>query len=510
MSQASDTAQVGGELVPRILDETASRYPTAPALRDGQGAWTYEELARASWSASAWLAGLGVRARDRVLVRAIPDRVVVALLYGCLRIGAVFVPVSMTMKPYQFRHVLADADPSLVVTGPADAADVADGPHSVRSLHNLWEAIRGVASVPQADPRQTVPGTVSPEDLAMLLYTSGSTAQPKAVACPQTAVAFATRAIAERLQYRTDDVVFCRLPLSFDYGLYQVFLCTLARCELVLAGSVPGPRLLAEVRASGATVMPIVPSLASMLLSLAHRDPKSTKIRLFTNTGEHLTTATAMRLRQHFAGAAVQMMYGTTECKRVSVLEANGDLNRPGSVGHPLTGTVVRIVDIQGRKVPTGDVGEITVRGPHLMAGYWNAPELTARTFRTDPSTGERTLHTGDFGRVDEDGHLYFAGRSDSRFKQYGTRVSSTEIEAAAESLPGVRSAVVLPPSSTRDAVLCLTGEITPTEALRGMHELLDPPRIPRICHVFDAFPLTENGKVSRTRLAQLVEAQRP
>src|SRR5205823_4066993 len=108
-----------------------------------------------------------------------------------------------------------------------------------------------------------------------------------------------------------------------------------------------------------------------------------------------------------------------TECKRVSIAKPNADLVRPGSVGRPLDGTEVYAVDASGRRLPPGAVGQLVVRGPHVMAGYWRAPELTAARFRTD-GNGGRLLYTGDLGRVDAQGHLYFLGRSDDQYKQNG------------------------------------------------------------------------------------------
>ncbi|MFJ5863678.1 class I adenylate-forming enzyme family protein [Streptomyces parvus] len=486
------------DLVDQLLARATSSHPEAPAVRDGQGCWTYAELTGASRAVAAWLLGCGVAAGDRVVVRATPSRALIALLYGCLRIGAVFVPVNTAMRRYQLAHVLDDAAPELFVSDDPEQLEWASRTVATRPL----DAVRAAAvQEPAADRVEPALPERSAADLAMLLYTSGSTAQPKAVACPHAAVSFAVRAVADRLGYRPDDVVFCRLPLSFDYGLYQVFLSALAGCEVVLADSVSDMRLLVDVRKAGASVVPIVPSLGGMLLTLATRDSAPTRVRLFTNTGEHLPRHTVEQLRARFPGAQVQLMFGTTECKRITIMEPGGDLARPDSVGRALAGTSVHVVGEDGVRLPPGQLGEITVRGPHLMAGYWRAPELTARTFRSDPDSGERVLHTGDFGHLDAEGYLYFSGRRDQVFKRRGTRTSVLEIESAARVLTGVRDAAVLPPSGHRDAVLYVVGDTTPEEALTGLGELLDPGKVPTVCRVVEALPLTANGKVSRQLL---------
>ncbi|MFF5302452.1 class I adenylate-forming enzyme family protein [Streptomyces sp. NPDC013161] len=485
-----------------LLDRAVASRPTAPAVRDGKGCWTYEDLASAARSAAAWLLACGVEPGDRVVVRAVPQRSFVALLYGCLRLGATFVPVNTAMRRYQLTHVLQDAEPALFIGGDPEEREWVGETVPVRSTDEVRAAVEPLGPRPET-PGELPTSTHSSDDVALLLYTSGSTAQPKAVACPHAAVVFAVRAVADRVRYRPEDVVFCRLPLSFDYGLYQLLLGAEAGCEVVLADATGDMRLLADVRETGATVVPIVPSLGAMLLTLARRDPAPTRVRLFTNTGEHLPLRTVQQLRDRFPGASVQLMFGTTECKRITIMEPDGDLHRPASVGRALAGTSVRVVDERGRPLPPGATGEITVRGPHLMAGYWRSPELTARTYRVDPDDAERVLHTGDFGHLDADGYLYFSGRRDQVFKRRGTRTSVLEIEEAARSLPGVRDAAVLPPSGHRDAVLYLAGDTTPRQALAGLGQLLDPAKVPALCRIVEALPLTPNGKVSRPLLEE-------
>src|SRR5262249_14621558 len=145
------------------------------------------------------------------------------------------------------------------------------------------------------------------------------------------------------------------------------------------------------------------------------------------------------------------------------------DRERPQSVGYPLPGTTVLILDPDGQPVPPGRIGEIVVTGPHVMPGYWRAPELSADTFRRDDRTGELRLHTGDYGSLDGDGFLYFDGRRDDMFKRKGIRMSTIEIEAAAMDIPGVRTAAVLPPSADRDLAIFVASELAPHVVLREL-----------------------------------------
>ncbi len=508
----SDSSVVSHGAAARLLheplDRAAQRHGKAAALRDVSGAWTYAALSAASKAAAHWLQERGVRSGDRVTARAYPKRHVVALLYGCSRLGATFVPVSVDMAKYQLDAVLADIRPAL------NLCDTPDFDAAAAFIEHATDA--GADAEPETlpeplgfDGRSTEPAQDlrRSADTALLLLTSGSTAVPKAVVCPHRQILFATDAIARRLRYQPDDVVYSRLPLSFDYGLYQVFLSTQAAAELVLAEPSPAAdvRLLSALHSAGATVLPLVPSLAAMLVRLAQRPGPRPPVRLFTNTGEHLSQQMARELRTSFPGAGLHMMYGMTECKRITVAERDADLERPGTVGKALDGTKVRISDPEGRPLPFGQVGEIQVSGPHVMAGYWEAPELTARVFGQDPETGQPLLRTGDFGRMDADGHLYFEGRRDHIFKQRGVRTSAVEIETAAQTLPGVHSAVLLTPASDSAAVLCVLGDVRQEMVQRELRLLLGPAKVPALCRVFSKFPLTANGKVDRTRLAALV-----
>ncbi|KOG87815.1 peptide synthetase, partial [Streptomyces varsoviensis] len=270
-------------------------------------------------------------------------------------------------------------------------------------------------------------------------------------------------------------VVLTAIPLAFDYGLYQIFLSALAGAELVLTDADAHTGLMATLHRHGVTVMPLVPSLAEMLVRLAARDRRGpAALRLVTNTGADLTPPLIAAVRGAFPSARVVPMFGITECKRVTILEPDGDLARPRSVGRPLPGTEVLILDERGRPQPPGAAGEIVVRGPHVMAGYWRAPELSAQRFRTDPATGERVLHTGDYGHLDEDGHLYFHGRRDDMFKRRGVRMSALEIEAAALDIPGVRGAAVLPPGEGRELTLFAVSALEPKEIIARLGERLE------------------------------------
>ncbi|MFC4535728.1 AMP-binding protein [Sphaerisporangium dianthi] len=493
------------EFVHTLLDDAEANAPDARAVSDSAGDYSYSRLAGLSRAFAEWLALRGVGHGDRVVVLLPSVRELVAMFYGASRSGAIFVPLNPAMKDFHLSSVLGNAEPALIVsTGPAAErlSRIASVP--VHDLRRMWPEIEALAER-DAPAAGAVPA-VRPEDVAALIYTSGSTAAPKAVVCPHAQVTFASRAINAVLGYRPDDVVFCRFPLSWDYGLYKVLLSCLGRSELVLAGEETDLMLMERMKRTCATIVPIVPSLASMIVTLALREQGTPPpVRMFTNTGAALPASTIAALRAAFPGVRIVRQFGQTECKRISIMPPEQDEERPASVGRPLPGTTVLILDPDGRPVPAGEVGEIVVAGPHVMPGYWRAPELTARTFRRDAATGEPRLHTGDYGSLDEDGYLYFEGRRDDMFKRKGIRMSTIEIEAAAMDVPGVRTAAVLPPAEGRDLVIFVESEMAPHVVLKELAQRLEPAKVPAMCKVVPDLPLTLHGKNAREALVAML-----
>jgi acyl-CoA synthetase (AMP-forming)/AMP-acid ligase II len=475
-----------------LLDEAARRWPEHTAVRDDGTAVTYPRLRDRSLALAADLVARGVCHGDRVVVVGPPTVEQVALLYAIGRAGAAFVLLHEQTVGEPLRRVLQDCTPALVVSADDAVQREAD--------HCGVTAVDPAALTGDVASEVGLP-TVLGVDMVCLIYTSGTTSTPKAVVSLHQQLCFVTAAIQAVLEYRADDVVYCPLPFSFDYGLYQLFLAAASgACVRAGAGVDAGPHLVRALVDAGATVLPAVPSVAEALARLIRR-PGATKpaLRLLTNTGAAMPAPTVRALRDALPGMRVQLMFGLTECKRATIMPPDGDLERPGSCGRALPGTEVFVVDAAGEQ------GEVVVRGPHVMSGYWRRPEQTAQRYpRREDLLPE--LRTGDYGWLDADGYLYFVGRRDDIYKEGGFRISTTEVEAAARAVPGVDSAAVLAPTEQRGAVLVAVTERTPPEVVTALREHLEEFKIPRRCVTLDALPLTTNGKVDRKRLAVLVE----
>ncbi|MGW2472396.1 class I adenylate-forming enzyme family protein [Streptomyces sp. NPDC001665] len=482
--------------VSELFARARAERPGHLALVDATGPLTYAELGTETDRAVGWLRGQGVGAGERIVYAGGGDRTFLALLWAAFRIGAVFVPVHPDLTDHQIDHIVRDCTAALAVCPPTAGG-------AARGTVEVERAAREITAT-DADPFAAEPAD---DAVALLIYTSGTTGRPKGVVCPHRQILAAVRSVNAELGYRADDVVLCRLPLSFDYGLYQALLCTLTGSTLVLTSRGGDVGLIRAIERHGVTVIPLVPSLAQILVLLQRKLRRDTRVRLFTNTGARPSPAMMRELLGLFPGSVFASMYGMTECKRISVLDPALYERHPESVGRPIPGLRVRIADPDGRTLPPGETGEIVVRGETVMAGYWGVPlERQSRYVRR--ADGSLELRTGDQGRLDADGLLYFVGRDDDMVKRRGLRIALSEIELAAERVPGVYAAVV-PRPADEDAPLLLAvqTDLAPHEVRAALVGLLDPARRPDGIVPLDSMPLTANGKPDRAAVALLLQA---
>lgn len=496
-------------LLHHLCDEAVARNPDRPAITSGITTLTYQQTGLASRRVARWLRALGLRRGDRMVVSLPGHPHLPSLCYGASRAGVVFAIVHQQVRGNALAHVFRDCEPALVIADAEQARQLATR-HGIRAVApaDMAAAADGPDEPAEFGGPKQRPLEVDP---VCLIYTSGSTAMPKAVVSTHQQVMFVIRAIQGLLAYRPDDTIYSPLPLSFDYGLYQIFLSTISGAHLHLGTAAEsGPLLLPRLRACGATVFPAMPTLAESLLRLLRRDPANPPpLRLMTNTGATMPEATLDGLRRLIPTLRVQLMYGLTECKRVSIMPPDEDLTRPGSCGRPLPGTEVLVIDEDGTQLSPGSTGEFVVRGPHVMSGYWRAPEATAQRFRRSEGLFPQ-LHTGDYGWLDEDGYLHFVGRRDDIYKQNGFRVSTTEVESAARRIRGVEEATVVPPGEGRSAAaLFVVTRLTATEVLRAIRSELEDFKVPGRCVVVgQMLPLTGHGKHDRQALISLLDRE--
>lgn len=498
----------------RTLDATlrvsAARSPDAIALRTGDRSTSYGELARAADGVAAGLRGLGVRRGDRVAMALPSGREAVSVLYGVWRAGAAVVPINPTTRAEKLELVLDHSDAAVFVTTPERAAGRHGGVQAVVvSDDDPGPGVTLLAELTAAAPLHDA-GPIE-LDLAAIIYTSGSTGRPKGVTLTHGNLAFVTSSIVKYLELSPEDRVLSVLPLSFGYGLTQLLTCVHAGARLVLEPGLGYPGRIVELLVDEQiTGVPGVPTIFRVLTSLPGlEDRRFEHLRFLTNAGAGLPSTTAAALRRCFPQARLYAMYGQTECTRVCYLPPEDFDRCPRSVGVAIPGTEVWIANEDGVEVEDGVVGELVVRGPHVMQGYWKDPVGTELRLREGRWPWERAMHTGDLFTREADGYLYFVSRTDDIIMSRGEKVAPREIEDVLHGAPGVAEVAVVgvPDDLLGEAVeahvAAVAGAVLDVRGLRRhCAERLEDHLVPRRVVIHDELPKGVNGKIDRLALA--------
>ena len=348
-------------------------------------------------------------------------------------------------------------------------------------------------------------------DLAAIIYTSGSSGDPKGVMLTHRNMLTAATSITGYLENVEDDVILGVLPLAFDYGLYQMIMAFRAGARLVLERSFAYPaQVLKAVVDEGVTGFPGVPTIFATLAELKTlKKHDFSRIRYVTNTAAALPVKHILLLKDLFPAARIYSMYGLTECKRCTYLPPEDIDRKPTSVGVAIPNTELWIVDEDDRRVAPGEVGQLVIRGATVMRGYWEKPEATAKKLRPGPLPGELVLYTGDYCKLDDEGYLYFVGRMDDIIKSRGEKVAPKEVENALMNVGGVKEAAVIgvPDELLGQAVKAFVVlEAGVTQSVRDLQrecqQRLEGFMVPKIIEIVAELPKTTTGKIKKTGLS--------
>ena len=508
-------------LVQDFLQQSAERTPDKVALICEGRRLTYAEIEAQANRLAHGLLSAGVTRGDRVAVW-LPNSVeAVTAIFAILKAGGTFLVVNATTKQDKLAYILNNCAASALFA-PAREADVARRMiGEVPSLRCTVLCGKEPAEL-SADPRLPVYGdfleanpasrpqcSTVDVDLACLIYTSGSTGEPKGVMSTHANVAFAAASVIEYLGNTPEDIVIDVLPLSFDYGLYQLLMTFKFGGTLALERSFAYPAaLLKRIEKERVTGLPGVPTLFAILLQMDLSRFDLSSLRYLTNTAAALPVVHIERLRNAFPMARLFSMYGLTECKRALYLPPEELDRRPGSVGIPIPGTEAWLEDEDGNRLPPGASGELVIRGSHVMQGYWQAPEETAQRYRTGRYPAERMLVTGDLFRSDDEGFFYFVARKDDIIKSRGEKVAPKEVESVLCQLSGVAEAVVIgvPDALLGEAVKAIIvstegADLTERDVIRHCAAHLDDFSVPKQVEFRTSLPRTPSGKVDRRAL---------
>jgi long-chain acyl-CoA synthetase len=490
--------------VEEFLEHSARRLPDKTALICDGRRVTYAALDRQANGLAHALLDAGVRRGDRVAVYLENSVEAVAALFAILKAGAVFVIMNPTTKAEKVAYMVNDCRAAALVSDDRRLASLGDRRAGLPDGLAVVSATSG-GSASNAPARRGID-----MDLAALIYTSGSTGRPKGVMATHLNIVSAATSITTYLENIEDDVIIDVLPLSFDYGLYQVLMAFKVGGTLVLERSFTYPyAVIEQIARERVTGFPIVPTISAILLKLDLGKCDFSSLRYITSTAAALPAEHIRRLRKRFPTVAIYSMYGLTECKRVSYLPPAELDRRITSVGRAIPNSEVYLVDTHDRRVGPGLVGELVVRGAHVTRGYWERPEETDARFRPGGVAGERVLYTGDLFRMDEEGYLYFVGREDDIIKTRGEKVSPKEVEEVLYAIPEVVEAAVMGVSdpvlgeAIRAVVTLREGtRLTEHEVLRHCRQRLEDFMVPKYVEFADSLPKTPTGKIAKRSLA--------
>jgi amino acid adenylation domain-containing protein len=512
-------------LLQSLLEDSAARLGDKIALVSSKERVSYRDLdARANRLAHA-LHRAGVERGDRVVIFADNTAETAVSVWGVLKADAVFVVVNPQTRADKLAYILDDCRAAALIAERALVPVFAEAARRSAHLRTVFVTgtidreglaglpVRSLDAVLAEGPSERRRAANIPNDLAAIIYTSGSTGEPKGVMLTHANMTFAAWSISTYLGLVEDDVVLNVLPLAFDYGLYQMLLSFRVGARLVLKRSFAFPaETLKRVAEEQVTVLPIVPTIAALLAEMKSlREFDLHTVRIVTNTAAALPVTHITMLQQVFATAQIFSMYGLTECKRCTYLPPSELARRPTSVGIAIPGTELWLVDESGRRVEPGTVGQLVVRGPHVMRGYWEKPQESAKRLVPGPLPGEMVLYTGDYCRQDEEGFLYFVSRMDDVIKSRGEKVSPKEVENAIYALEGVKECAVV---GVHDPVLGQAvkafvvmkegceGRYAASDVVRHCHGVLEPFMVPRHVEFLGELPKTNTGKIKKTGLA--------
>lgn len=502
----SNCARIEDALLRRADDP-----PQVEALVDGERSFDYASLTLWATRFAGELTRSGVGPGDRVATYLEHASEQIVALYAAWIAGAVAVPVNPSLKTAQVAHILRHCGCRLLVTDRRKLAQLAaDAYAGIGTLDVApLAALAGHGSSQEVS--RELPGGDAP---AAILYTSGSTGRPKGILVSHANLIAGARIVASYLGIQSDERILSVLPFSFDYGLNQLLTAVRCGCTLVLQRSHFPADVCRALERHRITALAGVPSLWIQLME--RQSPLSRMelplLRYITNSGGAFPTELVRRYRERWPHVRIYLMYGLSEAFRSTYLPPDEIDRRPDSMGKPIPETEVLVIGADGECCAPGEQGELVHRGPTVALGYWNDAEATARVFRSDPldpDAKRAVVYSSDIVRRDQEGFLYFVGRSDQLIKSYGYRVSPEEVEEliyasrlVAEVVVHGRPDAVAGASIVAHVVPVEPGLFEPRALLEYCRANMPAYMVPKVIEVHDGFPRTASGKVDRKALA--------
>ena len=486
---------------------TASADPARLLIEADDGRrFTYGDLVEISGRMAHALLSLGVNVGDRVLVQAEKSPEVIFLYLACLRAGAVFLPLNTAYTKAEAGYFVADAKPALLIGGVAQASDLrALAQEHGGRVETLGQTGDGsFMAAARAMPAAFINTPRGPDDLAAILYTSGTTGRSKGAMMSHANLGSNALTLRGLWRFTDADTLIHALPIYHTHGLFVACnVALLAGASMLFHAKFDPASVLAAM--PRATALMGVPTFYTRLVDHPGLTREAAAgMRLFISGSAPLLASTHDEFRQK-TGHAILERYGMTETNMITSNPYDGE-RIAGTVGFPLPGVSLRIANAEtGKALPQGDTGVIEITGPNVFKGYWNMPEKTAAEFRPDG-----WFITGDLGRIDEKGYVQIVGRARDLIISGGLNVYPKEIEAEIDALPGVVESAVfgVPHADFGEAVAAAVvfkagaagDEKTMTAALA---QRLAKFKLPKRLYFVTELPRNTMGKVQKSALRE-------
>jgi pyochelin synthetase len=520
---ANDTsAPLPARLLPEAFAAQAARTPGAPAILTADGVLSYRTLFQGASRVAAWLRAQGIQRDELVglVMRRGPEQV--AGILGVLMAGGAYLPVDAGLPPERAAYMLRDGRVRCVLTNTGWRPALAGAGGAVPGVLDIGprgplgpDGHGGDGAVTAAGHAewQPVPGA-TPDDLAYVLYTSGTTGEPKGVMISHASVANVVADCNARLRVGPADRFMAISAFSFDLSVYDVFGALSAGAALVMPDADRGTdptHWLDLCGRFGVTIWNSVPAIARLLSEHAQPgEPRLAALRLVMMSGDRIPAELPAALRRVMPGAELMSLGGPTETTIWNILHPIS-ADTDGQVipyGRPNANNRAYVLDADGLDAPDWVTGEICAAGVGLARGYWADEARTAARFWHDKQRGERLFRTGDLGRFLPDGSIDILGRSDFQIKVNGYRIEAGEVETRLAAIADIKQAVVVrQPGAGGDrlvAHLVPAGDARPSaeQVRQALREHLPGYMLPSALVWYESLPLTRNGKVDRARLA--------
>ncbi len=508
-----------------LVKKAAESYPDKPAVFHKQDFLTYEQVYKHSLLLAHFLIQSGVKKGDRVCFYLEKRLEKVVVIYGVALAGAVFVPIRRLSTTRQVKHILEDSGADILVTTSTRLSGLIDIIPDLKKVIVVdhpselpgfpWRVIEWQEII-DGNLREGPLPTVIGSDIATILYTSGSTGRPKGVIFSHQNVISGAYIVSDYLKIRETDRLLSILTFGFDYGLNQLTTSFLKRAQLFLLDYLFPKDILTAVRTYKITGLAAVATTWIQLLQV-HWGNSIATLRYVTNSGGSIPEKYVRELRKRIPHADIYLMYGLTEAFRSTYLDPARVDDKPTSIGKPVPGVEIMVLDDNDRPVRPGEVGELVHRGALVSQGYWGDEQSTRERFRRNPLQSSNiprddiVVYTGDYGYMDEEGFLYFVGRKDEMIKSAGNRISTTEVEEIVYNSGLVSDAVAfgIPHEIYGQSVYLVVSpaastSVNPDILLKYCRKKMPAYMVPSRIEFLESLPRNANGKIDRPAIKKM------